>query len=301
MSSFSNGTDRAERVRRALLFVPGDDLKKINKAAGLGTDSLILDMEDGAALNRKTEARTTIAQALRTIDFGRSERLARINPLESGWGLDDLNTVLPARPDGIVVPKVETEEQVQEVSLFITQFEKREGLPAGGIRLLIFVETAKGVINLRQIAGSDPRLDGIMFGGEDLVGSLGAVRTKPGWEIFYARSALVTYAAAFGLQAIDTIYADLHDIPGLVEDSRLAQQMGYTGKLAIHPRQVEPITEVFTPSDEAVAAARRLSEAFQTHQSSGAGVFELDGKMVDMPMLRAAERVLSRARAAGKV
>jgi citrate lyase beta subunit len=193
------------RARRALLYTPGDDLYKIQKASTLGVDCICLDMEDGVALNRKVEARQTIAQALQSIDFGRSERLARINPVGSGYEHNDLETVLPAHPDGIVIPKVEFAEQVQWASQVIGKYEKNSGWntpsseSAGldtGIPLLVGVETARGIVNLKEIVSADPRLDGIIFGAEDFAGDIGATRTPQGWEVFYARSAVVTYAAA---------------------------------------------------------------------------------------------------------
>jgi citrate lyase beta subunit len=291
-------------ARRALLFSPGDDLKKIGKGAALGADGLILDMEDGVALSRKAEARQSIANALNSIDFGRTERLVRINPLETGFGEADLQALLAdsvTPPDAVVVPKLEAADQVRVISQFISEHEQARGLPTGAIRLLVFIETARGMINLSEIAASDSRLDALLFGAEDLAGNIGATRTKSGWEIFHARSQLVLAAAANHLQAIDTIFADLHDLDGLTDDAEFAMRMGYVGKLAIHPRQVEPITAAFTPADEAIEAAAKLAEAFAAHQQSGAGVFAYEGKMIDMPMLRAAENLLARARAAGKL
>ena len=290
-----------DRTRRALLFTPGDDMHKITKAAGSGADSVIMDLEDGVALSRKAEARQTIVEAVKTLDFGRSERLVRINPVASELETDDLKMTLPAQPDGYIIPKVERPEHIQWVSEVIGEFERRRRVPLGTIRLLALVETARGIIHLKEIAGSDDRLDALIFGAEDLAGSIGAVRTREGWEVFYARSAVVIHAAAYGLQAIDTIFADFGDIPGLVADATQALQMGYSGKLAIHPRQVAPIAEVFTPSDEAVAQAQRLIEAYNVHQGEGTGAFAYEGKMVDAPMIRAAEFVLARARAAGKL
>ncbi len=290
----------AGRVRRVLLFTPGDNLHKIGKAAALGADSIIMDLEDGVALTRKAEARRAVVEALRTMDFGRSERLIRINPIDSGLWTDDLAATLPAHPDGYVIPKVERAEHVQWVSNEISELEYRQRWQPGAIRLLVLVETARGIVNLKEIASGDERLDALVFGAEDLAGSMGAIRTREGWEVFYARSAVVVHAAANGLQAIDTIYADFHDMAGLTAEAEQALQMGYTGKMAIHPRQVEAIANVFTPSDDAVAQAQRLVEAYNAHQASGTGTFALDGRMVDAPMIRAAEHVLARARAAGK-
>ena len=157
------------------------------------------------------------------------------------------------------------------------------------------------VVNLKEIAGSDPRLQALIFGAEDLAGDIGAVRTRPGWEIFYARSAVVTHAAAFGLQAIDMVFMDIHDIDGLREELVQGAQMAYSGKQIIHPNQVGPVQEAFTPSDEAIRQALRVVEAAAAHQQAGEGAFALDGKMVDAPVVKTAEWVLARARAAGKI
>lgn len=288
------------RVRRALLYMPGDDMHKIEKAAGLGVDCICMDIEDGVASNRKAEARSTIYQALREVNFGSAERLVRINPVGAGLVEEDLRAVLSAHPDGLVIPKVGGAEQVRWVSQRLAQVEREHGWPVGSIVLLALIETALGVVNLREIAGSDARLQALIFGAEDLAGDIGAVRTREGREIFYARSAVVTHAAAFRLQAIDMVFMDLGDIDGLREESLEAARMAYTGKQIIHPRQVAPVQEAFTPSDDAIAHARRVIEAAALHQQEGAGAFTLDGKMVDAPVVRAAEWVLERARAAGK-
>lgn len=289
------------RARRAMLYVPGDDSRKIYKALTLGVDSICMDIEDGVAANRKVEARETIASALRALEFGRSERLVRINPVGSGLERDDLRVVLPARPEGIVVPKVQDAGQVEWVSQQIGAVERENGWPENEIALIVLIETALGVVNLKEIASASPRLQGLIFGAEDLAGNIGAVRTREGWEIFYARSAVVTHAAAFGLQAIDMVYMDLHDIDGLRAESLEGARMAYTGKQIIHPNQVEPVQESFTPTGEAIAAAQRVIDAAAQHQEEGKGAFALDGKMVDAPVVKAAERILERARAAGKI
>ena len=298
------------RARRALLYTPGDDLYKIQKAATLGVDCICLDMEDGVALNRKAEARQTIAQALRDIDFGHSERLARINPVGSGLELDDLESVLPAHPDGIVIPKVEFGEQIQWVSQYIERFEKSSGWKTpssgsaglyAGIPLLVGVETARGIINLREIVSADPRLEAIIFGAEDFAGDIGATRTSQAWEVFYARSAVVTYAAAYGLQAIDMVQIDFKDPERLYQEALAGAHLAFAGKQVIHPSQIEPVQRAFTPSDEAIAHAQRIVQAFDEHQQLGKGAFALEGQMIDAPIVRAAERVLALARAAGKV
>jgi citrate lyase beta subunit len=256
-----------------------------------------MDMEDGVALNRKTEARQSIVQALQELDFGRSERLVRINAVGSGLEQDDLQAVLKHKPDGIVVPKVEHADQVHWVSEQIGN----AGFAQTEIALIVIVESALGIVKLAEIAGQDDRLQAIIFGAEDLAGDIGAVRTREGWEVFYARSAVVTHAAAFGLQAIDQVYVDFKDIPGLQQEARSGVQMGFAGKQIIHPNQVRPVQEAFTPSDSEIEHALQILEAANHQQEAGFGAFAIDGKMIDAPIVKTAERVLDRARAAGKL
>ncbi len=286
--------------RRALLYMPGDDRHKIEKALTLDVDCICMDMEDGVALNRKTEARRISAAALRELTFGRSEKLARINAVGSGLENEDIEVVLPSRPDGIVVPKVESLEQIQWVSGKIEAAELAHGWPVNSIRMLVGVETAKAILNLKEIA-SHPRLDGLIFGDEDYAASVGAVRTPEGMELLYARSAVVTAGAAFGLQAIDMVTIDFRDLEMLRREAAFGAQLGYTGKQVIHPAQVGPVQEAFTPNDESIEKSKRLVEAFGAHQKDGKGAFALDGKMIDMPLVKAAQGVLERARSAGRI
>lgn len=289
------------RVRRALMYMPGDDLHKIQKAISLGVDSIIMDIEDGVAFNRKAEARSTIRTALQTLEFGRSERLVRINPVGSGMEEEDLQAVLPGRPEGIVLPKVGDPSQVRWLSLKLTEAERANGWQEGEIKILALIETGMGIVNLKEIASSDPRLQALIFGAEDLAGDIGAVRTREGWEVFYARSAVAVHARAFGLQAVDIVYMDIHNIEGLRQESEEGVRMAYTGKQVIHPNQVQPVQEAFTPNQQAIDQALRIVDAANNNQQAGKGAFALDGKMVDAPVVKAAEGVLEKARAAGKI
>lgn len=286
--------------RRALLYMPGDDWKKITKALTLGVDCICMDMEDGVALNRKSEARTTIAKALRELDFGTTEKLARINAIGSGLEEEDIRETLAYHPDGIVIPKVESLEQIQWGSELIEAAELDNGWPLNSVRMLVGVETAKGVLNLKAIA-SHPRLDAIIFGGEDFAASIGAKRSESGIELLYGRQAVVTACAAYGLQAIDMVTIDFKDVDKVRREAEFGAGLGFSGKQIIHPNQVAPVQEAFTPADESIAYARRLVEAFDLHQKQGKGAFALDGQMIDMPLLKNAQKVLERARAAGKV
>jgi len=263
-----------------------------------------MDMEDGVAVNRKAEARQTIVEALKILDFGLSEKLVRINAVGSGLEAADLDAVFSAgmevHPDGIVVPKVERAEQVLWVSAQIAAAEQRYEWLAGGIALIIQIETAAGVVDIRSVLSADPRLEAVIFGAEDMAASMGAKRTPEAWEVFYARSAVITHAAAFDLQAIDMVYVNFKDQAGLEAEACQGAQMGFAGKQVIHPSQVEQVQRLFTPSDEEIAHARRVMQAFEKYQQAGQGAFALDGKMVDAPIVKAAARVLVSAQAAGK-
>jgi citrate lyase subunit beta-like protein len=289
------------RSRRALLYMPGDDRRKIEKATALGVDCICMDLEDGTALNKKAEARDVIAQAMRELDFGKSERCIRINSIGSGFEKDDLSAALAARPDTIVLPKVESAEQVKWVSGVIESCELSNGLPVGGIRLLAGLETAKGVLNLKEIAGADKRLEALIFGGEDFAASIGATRSPEATELLYARQAVVTTCAAFEIQAIDIVYIDFRDTEGLRREAQQGADWGFVGKQIIHPNQVAPVQEAFTPSEDAIAYARRVVETFEASQQEGVGAYALDGKMIDMPLVKAAQNVLERAKTAGKL
>jgi citrate lyase beta subunit len=286
--------------RRALLYMPGDDRRKIEKSITLGVDCICMDMEDGVAVNRKAEARVTIAQALQELDFGKSEKLARINSVGSGWEKDDIAAILPVRPDGIVIPKVESLDQIQWGSEIIEAMELKYGWSINSIRMLVGVETAKGILNLKEIA-SHPRLDGIIFGGEDFAASIGATRTPDATELLYARQAVVVACAAFDLQAIDIVTIDFKTPDIARGEAEFGARLGYAGKQVIHPAQVEPVQSAFTPGADAIAHARRIVETFEASQKEGKGAFALDGKMIDMPLLKNAQKVLERARAAGKI
>ncbi len=289
------------RARRALLYTPGSDLNKIRKAASLDVDCLCMDMEDGVAVNQKDQARQNIREALQSLDFGRSEKLARINAVGSGLEEEDLAIVLPGRPDGIVIPKLEHAWQIQMISQKIAAFEAQAAWTTGDICLLVVVETALGLLNLREIASADPRLQAIIFGAEDYTHDIGATRTPGGAEVLYARSSVVAHAAAFGLQAIDLVTVDFRDAEKLIQEANFGAQLGFHGKQVIHPNQVEAVQTAFTPSDAAIAQALRLVQEFERNQQAGQGAFALDGKMVDAPVVKAALKVLNLAKAAGKL
>lgn len=282
------------RPRRVLLYVPGSDWRKIEKAAGLGADCVCIDLEDGVAPDKKNEARQLATRALGELNFGRSERLVRINAAGSGLEIDDLAAVLPTGPDGIVLPKARDADMVRQISEIITAFEMKQALDPFRIRLIAQIESAMGLVNIKEIAGADERLDALIFGSEDFASDVGAKRTPEGEEIFYARCAVVAHAAAFGLQAIDMLWVDFKDQAGLQRAATQGARLGYSGMQVVHPDQIAAVHNAFTPSAAEIKAAQRIVDAYGQNVKEGRGAFALDGKMVDLPIVKAAQRVLAR-------
>lgn len=283
-----------------MLFMPGDSLRKITKGTTIAVDTIVMDLEDGVALNRKDEARQTVIEACQTLDFGHRERLIRINPPRTEFVADDMAAVLEAQPDGVVIPKVESAQDLLDIDKQLEIAEHQHSWPAGSIRILALIESAMGVLMLPHIVSATPRLAALMFGAEDLAGDIGAIRTPAGHEIAYARSAVVTAAAAYKIDALDTLFIDFTNPDGLARDCQLGKEMGFCGKMAIHPKQIDIINQCFSPSPEDINHATRLIQAHDQHQAAGTGAFAFEGKMIDMPMIRAAQKILSTAQAISK-
>ena len=294
------------RLRRALHFVPGGRDELLQKSLTLPADSLILDLEDAVAPEGKEAARIRVTEWLEQCDFGGRERVVRINPLQSDWGLLDLEATVAARPDAYLVPKVSGPDDLRAIDAVLTRLEREHGHPEGAIRLLVLAtETPQGLLSIRELAGC-PRVDGLTWGLEDLAAALGASRSRDEageyLEVFrYARVMTLLAAVAAGVQPIDTVYVDFRDTEGLRRESRAAAWMGFTGKLTIHPLQVEVVNQVFTPNAAEIEESRELVAAFEEQQGSGIGAFRFRGRMVDAAHLSRARAVLERARRAGLV
>jgi citrate lyase subunit beta/citryl-CoA lyase len=287
---------------RSLLFVPGDSEKKLEKSLGSGADVVILDLEDSVVPARKDEARR-ISRAFLAGQRRRSAKLfVRVNPLASGFILADLAAIVGGAPDGIVLPKAEGSGDVRTLACYLEALEVREGLPQGGIQILpIVTETAAALFAFASYVGSSPRLCGLMWGCEDLAAAVGAAQNRNPDGTYpapfeLARSLCLMGASAAGVEPIDTVFTDFRDVAGLECDARAGERLGFTGKAAIHPGQIETINRTFTPDDAAIDWARKVVAAFAAQPE--AGVIGLDGKMLDRPHLKSAERVLARAAAA---
>lgn len=282
------------RARRALLYVPGDDRHKMMKASTLGADCVCLDLEDGVAFNHKELARKTVLEGLDTINFSGSEVLVRVNGLSSGLTASDLVAILPGNPDGFFLPKVCSADEVIYIEKQLSEFERTEKKD-GSFGLVLGIETALGLLNLNQICQASKRIQALVFGGEDYIADLGGMKTPSKMELFLPRSLIAVHAAAYDLQAIDMVCTDYKNEALLIEESKEGMALGYAGKQVIHPDQVGPVQNAFTPEPGAVAQAERIVRAFRTNLEMGKGAFSLDGKMIDLPVVKAAERLLARS------
>ncbi|XP_014826068.1 PREDICTED: citrate lyase subunit beta-like protein, mitochondrial [Poecilia mexicana] len=295
--------------RRAVLYCPGNDERKLKKLALLDVDCAVLDCEDGVALTKKAEARETIARMLGELDLGRTEKCVRVNSVSSGLAEADLQVVLQAEvlPPAIMLPKV---EDIHEVKWFVDRFQHnlKGRTLTEPVRLVTFVETAAGLLNFKavceEIRQLSPRAglhhDGVVFGSDDFCASIGATRTKDARELLYARQKVVVTTKAFGLQAIDLVYIDYKDVEGLRLQAKEGALMGFTGKQVIHPGQIQAVQEEFSPSQDRVQWAEELIAAFDQHQKEGKGAFTFRGSMIDLPSLKQAQNILTLAAAVSK-
>lgn len=290
-------------LRRSIHFVPGDKEKMLTKALELPADSLILDLEDSVTPEHKVSARKEVCEYLLQADFKQQEKLVRINPMDSQWGRDDLEAVLRSRPDGIVLPKVLDLKAVQAFDQLIIDQQKKDGADYSGIKLLLIgTEMAAAVFHLAEMV-NHARVDGVTWGAEDLSVSLGA-RTKRDaqgnyLEVFsFVRSMCLLAAVAAKVQPIDAVYVDIKNTKGLEQECKTAADMGFTGKLSIHPDQIEIINAAFTPTAAEIERATALVAAFEEHQAKGKMAFKFEGEMVDVPHLKRAQQVLALARSA---
>jgi citrate lyase subunit beta / citryl-CoA lyase len=289
------------RLRRSLLYVPGNMPSMLQNIAVFPCDAVIIDLEDAVPPTEKDAARLLVRLFLENWKDRNKEVLVRINPLDTRWGSDDLREVLPARPDGVRLPKADRPSTVERLDTVLTEYEEELGLEIGRFTILPSIESAQGVINAQKTARSSPRIVALGFSAEDYTASMEIERTKHGEELFGARSQVVWAAKAAGVQAIDTIFTDVKDMEGLRRETELVKGLGFTGKSLINPRQIEIVHEVFAPRQEEIDYALQVVDAIRRAREMGTGVISLGGKMVDAPVVRRAIRVLRTAYVQGLV
>ncbi len=282
-----------DRPRRSRLYLPGNEPKFFPNAGLHKPDGIILDLEDSVSPLEKDAAQLLVRNSLRAINFYGSERMVRINQLPRG--LDDLRFVVPHNVHVILIPKVETAEQVKQVEAKVNEL-KKEFRIRREIYFMPIIESALGVVNAYQIAAASENNCALAIGLEDYTADIGAQRTNEGRESFYARSALVNAAKAAGIQAIDTVFSDVNDMEGLRQSVLEAKSLGFDGKGCIHPRQIPVVHEAFAPTEEEIEKAKKIVEAFEEAEHKGLGVVSLGSKMIDPPVVKRALRTLDLAK-----
>ncbi|MBN1331090.1 MAG: HpcH/HpaI aldolase/citrate lyase family protein [Candidatus Heimdallarchaeota archaeon] len=287
-----------DRLRRTRLYIPGNNPAMIQNASIYDADSLIFDLEDSIPISEKDSARHLIKNALKIIDFGDCEITVRINSFESKYFQKDLEAIISPKLDGILLPKTESFETILTIDKEITHLEKERNIPVGKIRLMPIIETAQGVLSIEKIVTA-PRIAAVGLGGEDLTADIGAKRTKEGKELEYISSKIILACAANKIQAIDTVYSDVNDIDGLYYAALKAVEMGFQGKSIIHPSQVEVVHRAFTPTQEEIESAEKIVKAYKESTKKGLGAISVDGRMIDLPVVLRAERILKRAKISG--
>ena len=282
---------RTDRPKRSMLYMPGNNPNMLQNCAFLGADGVLLDLEDAVDESCKVDARRLVAWFLREMDFGNTIKTVRINGRDTEWFEDDLKEIIPCRPDAVRLPKCCGPEDVLAADRIISEIERKNAMTEGTVELHVMLETASGVEQASAIAGASQRVTAL----HDLAADMGVERTKEGNEILYARSRVVLAAKSRGIDAYDTVFTDIDDKEGLLAETRLICRLGFTGKAAIHPSQIEVIHEGFMPDEKKIDHALRVVEAAKDAKRKGIGAYKVDGKMVDGPIVRQAMHILSHA------
>ena len=282
------------RLRRTMMFVPGNNPGMIKDAGIYGADCIMFDLEDSVSVNEKDAARFLVYSALMTLDYSPAEIVVRINDLSSGLGVADLEAIVRARPDVIRLPKTEAAQDVIDCEREIERIEKEAGIPIGSTGMMAAIESAEGVLNAPEIAKSSKRLIGIALGAEDYVTDLKTTRSD-GTELAFARGMIVNAARAAGIDALDTVYSDVSNEEGFLAEATIIKKMGFSGKSVINPRQIDPLHRLFKPSDKDIEKARNIMQAIREANAKGSGVASLNGKMIDKPVVTRSKYLLELA------
>jgi citrate lyase subunit beta / citryl-CoA lyase len=281
-------------IRRSLLYVPGDSAKMLQKAAAFPSDLILLNLEDGVASTKKDEARGNVVYALNALNFGIREIVVRVNSLSTEAGLKDLAAVVPMRPDGICLPKIEKAAEIQAADAAILELEVRHGLPEAGIRLHAMIESAAGLLSSSEIAAASPRMASLVFGSADFISDMRCLVGEDRAELLLALQLIATSARSAGIDAIDAPCFNLKDADLLRREAVQARRIGFDGKSALHPDHLAIINEAFDVTAEEIAWAERIIAELDDAEIKGKALTTVDGKLIDNPHRKAAERILSR-------
>ncbi len=276
-----------------MLYIPGNNPAMLQQGGVYGADSLLLDLEDAVALNQKDAARILVKNMLSSINFYDSEVCVRVNHIDTPFGREDLEQIVPLQPDAIRFPKTESAKDLAELINIIEDIETRHGLPHDKMTIHAMIETALGIQNVFDIAKYSKRVDAITIGGQDLIADMNISNSKDGAGIDLARKMIVMAAKANKIDAIDTVFVDIDDEEGLRKETEYSKQIGFSGKAVINPRQIDIVHQVYTPTESEIRKAYRIVREFNIKTKEGIGVFAVDGKMIDAPIVARARHILS--------
>lgn len=280
---------------RSVIFVPGNRANMLARALAFPADIILVDLEDSVPAAEKAAARQLAAQWIPQLHQAGRRVMARVNSLDTGLTREELAAVISPQLYGVSVGKTDSAFDLRQIESIIAPLEKAAGLEYGQVKLIPWIESARAVVQVNAIAAALPRTVALAFGAEDYTNDMGIPRTEAGVEVYLPRAAMAIAARAAGIAALDGPYVAFRDPEGLARDAALARQLGYSGKFAIHPAQIDAINAAFSPAPEEVAYARRVVAAWREAEAAGRGSLALDGKMVDVPVVKRAQNLLALA------
>ena len=287
------------RLRRTMMFMNAQKPGLIKDAYIYGVDSIMLDLEDAVAENQKDAARFSLYHALKTIDYGDTEVIVRINGLDTPHWQEDIRVCVAGGADGIRIAKCESAQDVLTVEKATEEAEREFGVEVGRTLLMAALESPKGILNAYEICAASPRMFGVAISGGDFRKCMQTKPTASGIDMVTARGMMLIAARAAGIQCFDTVFTDLDDMDGFIAETRQNKEMGFDGKSLINPKQIRPVHEIFAPTEKEVIQAEMMVAAFRDAAAKGIGVFTVNGKMVDVAFIPGAERTLRLAKACG--
>lgn len=280
---------------RSWLFVPASNARRVNSAYASAADAIILDLEDAIPQAEKAAARVGAKEALNRADRPQLVYV-RINALDTAHLLDDLEVLVASRPDGVMLPKTNSASDVKTLDWLLTQFERRASIAEGSTLIVPLIETGEGVANVAEIAASSSRVTALSFGAGDFTLDLNLHWSRDELELLSHRNSIVLASRVAGLNApLDAVWVEMGDTAGMQASAARSRDHGFQGKMCIHPTQVAIVNEAYTPTSEAVATAQRIIEAFEAAEKTGAGSIQLDGKMIDYPIVASARAITAEA------
>lgn len=290
-----------ERLRRTMMFVPGNNPAMVKDAGIYGADSIMFDLEDAVSMAEKDAARDLVYEALQTQDYGNAELVVRVNGQDTPYYANDVRAMVKAGIDVVRLPKAEDAEMVKKLDADITASEKEFGREEGSTMLMAAIESAKGVINAYQIASASDRMMGIALSAEDYTTDMKTHRYPDGAELEFARNMVLHAARAAGVAAFDTVFTNMNDTEGFYRETEYIHQLGFDGKSLVNPRQIPMVNKVYEPTKKEIENAKNVENAIKEAKLKGSGVISMNGQMVDRPVVLRAERVMRLAKASNLI